>query len=241
MRQSYFQFKQFIVHQENCAMKVCTDSCLFGAWTAIKASQQESPAKKALDIGGGTGLLSMMFAQKNNTDIDVIEINQDASQQAIQNISLSDWKDSIHVKNTSLQLFSPVQQYDFIFSNPPFFENDLKSADEFKNSAKHDTELSLDFLVHFIAEHIATNGKATVLLPFHRTSAFEQMIIENGMFVNEKLLVKQSVKHDYFRSMLLFSKIKQSKAVETEISIRDDQNEYTLEFKDLLRDYYLAF
>jgi tRNA1Val (adenine37-N6)-methyltransferase len=183
----------------------------------------------------------MMFAQKNNTDIDVIEINQDASQQAIQNISLSDWKDSIHVKNTSLQLFSPVQQYDFIFSNPPFFENDLKSADEFKNSAKHDTELSLDFLFHFIAEHIATNGKATVLLPFHRTSVFEQLIIENGMYVNEKLLIKQSVKHDFFRSMLLFSKIKQSKAVETEISIRDDQNEYTQEFKELLKDYYLAF
>ncbi len=222
-------------------MKVCTDSCLFGAWTAIKANQQETPVKRALDIGAGSGLLSLMFAQKNNSIIDAIEINQDASQQAIQNISLTDWKESIHVKNTSLQLFHPNQQFDFIFSNPPFFENDLKSADEFKNSAKHDTALSLDYLVHFIADHIAPNGRATVLLPFHRTSAFEQMIIENGMFVNEKLLVKQSVKHDYFRSMLLFSKIKQPETIATELSIRDEQNEYTQAFKELLKDYYLAF
>lgn len=241
MSQSYFKFKQFIVHQEKCAMKVCTDSCLFGAWTATKANQQETPVKRALDIGAGTGLLSLMFAQKNKTSIDAVEINYDASQQAIQNITSSNWKDSIVVKNTSLQLFNPAQDYDFIFSNPPFFENDLKSTDEFKNSAKHDISLSLDYLVHFIAEHIVFNGKAAVLLPFHRTSAFEQMVIENGMFVNEKIMVKQSVKHDYFRSMLLFSKFKLAESVTKEISIRDDKNEYTQAFKELLKDYYLAF
>ena len=241
MSNTFFQFKQFIVHQDRAAMKVCTDSCLFGAWVANLASKESESIKRALDIGTGTGLLSLIFAQKNSCKIDAVEIDSAASEQAAHNISLSPWKDNIEVRNVSLQEYLPAATYDLIISNPPFFEHDLKSTDDSKNAAKHDSTLSIETLIHFISNHITTQGKAALLLPFHRSNELELLINNNGMFVNNRVLVKQSVRHDYFRTMFLISKIKDPKIVESEISIRDENGNYSSEFVALLKEYYLAF
>src|SRR5262245_9593989 len=98
MSNPYFQFKQFTIHQDRCAMKVTTDSCLFGAWLAGKVKSKKSKVKMALDVGAGTGVLSLMFVQKNpGVNINAIEIDDDAFEQAKENIEVSPFENDIHL------------------------------------------------------------------------------------------------------------------------------------------------
>src|SRR3954469_11797521 len=126
MANNYFSFKQFIIHQDKCAMKVCTDACLFGAYVADRFQITNSKFH-VLDIGAGTGLLSLMLAQKNSTvQIDAVEIDKAASEQAKENFKHSLWRDRLHIHHQPIQEFG-MNTYNLIISNPPFYENDLKS------------------------------------------------------------------------------------------------------------------
>jgi len=238
MSNTYFQFKQFIINQDNCAMKVCTDSCLFGAWIVQLIKDREMNVSNALDIGSGTGLLSLMVAQHFNIKIDAIEIDTLAANQAKDNVSISSWPNSINIINTSMQSFNPNIQYDFIFSNPPFFEDDLQSNDESKNAAKHSTTLTLTELINFIKNN--SSGFSAIIIPSHRYDYIESILNNAGLFINEMMFVKQTTKHDYFRAMLLFSKNKSEKKF-TEICIYDENRIYTKSFTELLKEYYLNF
>jgi tRNA1Val (adenine37-N6)-methyltransferase len=252
MANSYFHFKQFTVQQEHCAMKVCTDACLFGSLLPT-SSGGGGTIKHVLDIGAGTGLLSLMYAQKNNDAvIDAVEIDETAAMQAKQNFEASPWKERLEVHNCSIQEFqfhqnqstdglinlSTNQQYNLIISNPPFFDNDLKSNDNKRNLALHSAELSLELLVDNIKRLLKEDGSFAVLLPYHRSNYFEQLAIERNYFLLEKVLVKQTPRHSYFRSMLLFGRSK-TIATQKEIIIRKDDGHYTAEFIELLKDYYL--
>ena len=143
MANTYFQFRQFIIHQDRCAMKVTTDACLFGAWVANQIKNTGSEFSTALDIGTGTGLLSLMVSQKNDLKIDTIEIEDDAFEQLKENIADSPWKDRINLFHNDVRNFIFNQQYDVIFSNPPFYENELKSDDAKRNLALHGTNYHL--------------------------------------------------------------------------------------------------
>ncbi|MEI8054147.1 MAG: methyltransferase [Bacteroidota bacterium] len=240
MPNSFFQFKQFTVHQDQCAMKVCTDACLFGGWMNEVIARNRLSFSNALDIGTGTGLLSLMLAQENGIDIDAIEINENAANQAIQNVAASPWKNKVHIYNQSLQEFAPQKKYDFIFSNPPFFENDLTSSDKNKNAAKHDSTLILDVLIDFIKNNLAETGYAAVLLPFHRTTYIETLLERQSLFIIEKMQVRQSVSHSFFRTMIFFSNRKVKLSSVKEMSIHDESRNYTEAFGKLLSRYYLA-
>ena len=235
---TFFQFKQFTIHQDQCAMKVCTDSCLFGAWLNDWIVNAKPTISKALDIGTGTGLLSLMIAQNHAFDIDAVEIDESAFNQASQNVANTAWNNQINIKHTSLQDFKPKKKYDFIFSNPPFYENDLKSIDSSKNLAKHDNGLSLETLVAFIAENIAHNGFAALLLPFHRKKYIEDLLKDFSFSIVAQTLVKQSTSHNQFRTMILFSK-QPVMLQENEINIYEQQNLYSNAFVQLLKGYYL--
>ena len=240
MSNTFFQFKQFTIHQDQCAMKVCTDSCLFGAWVNEVIALNGIALSNALDIGTGTGLLSIMLAQENDIEIDAIEINEDAANQAIQNVASSLWKNKVHIYNQSLQEFEPQKKYDIIFSNPPFFENDLTSSDKNKNAAKHDSTLTLDVLIDFIKNNLAEIGYAAVLLPFHRTAYVETLLEKHALFTIEKMQVRQSVRHDFFRTMIFFTNTKGKSSEVKEMSIHDEERSYTEAFGKLLSRYYLA-
>jgi tRNA1Val (adenine37-N6)-methyltransferase len=239
MSNSYFQFKQFTVQQEQCAMKVCTDACLFGAWAAERIQHPKSAIRNILDIGTGTGLLSLMLAQQTDAIIDAVEIDEAATTQARQNFEESPWKDRLNVYNSAIQELDQRtnKRYDLIISNPPFFENDLRGDNAKRNIALHSSELSLDELLNAIDKHLKDDGSFAVLLPYHRTAYFEKLA---GLkyFLQEKILVKQTPKHNYFRSMLLFGATK-AEIKEGEIIIREEDELYGETFITLLKDYYL--
>ena len=234
-----FQFKQFTIQQEHCAMKVCTDACLFGAWVADKIKTENSKIKSVLDIGAGTGLLSLILAQQTDAIIDAVEIDEAATTQARQNFDTSPWKERLNVYNSSIQESDQQtnKKYDLIISNPPFFENDLKGDNVKKNIALHSSELSLDELLNAIDKYLKDDGLFAVLLPYHRTAYFEKLA---GLkyFLQEKILVKQTPKHNYFRSMLLFGSAR-AEIKEAEIIIREEDELYSEAFIALLKDYYL--
>src|SRR5271154_3865208 len=125
MPNSYFRFKQFIVRQDRSAMKVCTDSCILGAWSATRLHD----AKKILDIGSGTGLLPLMLAQYSHSEIDGIELDHESYKQAEENINESPWSDRLQIMEGDARYYPYKEKYDFIISNPPFFESDLQSPD----------------------------------------------------------------------------------------------------------------
>lgn len=245
---SFFRFKQFIIHQDKCAMKVTTDACLFGAWVAEKVSSRESVVssqitkpRNILDIGAGTGLLSFMIAQKCDAAIDAIELDEEASLQAIENEELCSFRNRIKIINADVRDYNFEKKYDIIISNPPFYENELKSFSVKKNTAHHGSNLSLQELLLIIKANLSPQGRFFLLLPFKRDEEIRKLIRSNDLKLQELVLVKQSVKHDYFRIMLMGS-MHDDESVETafdEISIWDEHQQYTEVFAELLKDYYL--
>ena len=158
MANPYFQFKQFTIHHDRFAMKVTTDSCFFGAWVAEEIKKEKRKIKNALDIGAGTGLLSLMIAQKNKIEIDAVEIDKDASQQAKENIEASPWKNQIHIFNEDIVSFQPGKKYDCIISNPPFYENELASEKQKRNIAHHSEQLTISEVLRVIKNHLDEEG-----------------------------------------------------------------------------------
>ncbi|HOZ79990.1 MAG TPA: methyltransferase [Ferruginibacter sp.] len=236
MPNNYFKFKQFTIQQEHCAMKVCTDACLFGAYVADQVKTKSSA--KILDIGTGTGLLSLMLAQRVPALIDAIEIDEAASLQANKNFEQSPWKERLTVFNTDVLQFDTDKNYDYIISNPPFFEKDLKSNDNSKNNAKHDTSLTLEQLLSVTKSLLKEDGTFAVLLPCHRVEEFISMASTNDFHLSKKILVKQTEKHDPFRGILIFSRLQAVQYEET-IVIKNIEEKYSTRFSELLKDYYL--
>lgn len=223
-------------------MKVCTDACLFGALTSnfkLIQSVAEGQTSNCLDIGTGTGLLSLMFAQKNaNTIIDAVELDPAAAEQAKENFAASPWKERLNIFNANILSFTAEKKYGLIISNPPFFEDDLRSPDPDKNNAKHDTTLSLTELLQVVKTNLSPGGSFAVLLPYRRVDHFIEEAGKLELYLTRKILVKQTEQHEYFRGILFFSRGK-ILPVNTSMSIKDKEGNYTPEFVAALKDYYL--
>ncbi|HUC82458.1 MAG TPA: methyltransferase [Flavisolibacter sp.] len=238
MPNTYFQFKQFTIHHDRCAMKVTTDGCLFGAWCAEEIKKGKKKIENALDVGTGTGLLSLMVAQKNEVEIDAVEIDAEAVGQAKENIAASPWKDQVSITNADVLLWKNTKQYDCILSNPPFYQNELRSDKAEKNTAHHDTGLTLDQLFVFIKNSLQPDGIFFLLLPAKREEEVEQLLNNQGLFINKKIVVRQTTQHQPFRLIIKGGKMKAATVVE-EMAIKGEDNQYTPEFIALLKDYYL--
>lgn len=220
-------------------MKVCTDSCLFGAWIARLIETGRIRAETVLDIGSGTGLLSLMLAQKSGAAITSVEIDENSWQQSKENFEQSPWSSQLKAIHADIKIFDPQHSFDLIISNPPFFENDLISGNENKNIAKHHAALTLQELASWSANHLRKEGNFIVLLPFHRAGYFKKIASENNFFLKEELLVKQTPRHSFFRTILWFGKEPQEMEASHEITIMKQSGDYTPEFRDLVIDYYL--
>lgn len=239
MANNYFQFKEFRVEQGDTAMKVCTDSCIFGAYV-----QPSPPTTQVLDIGTGTGLLSLMLAQKaTHFTITALEIDEAAYKQAQQNVDASPWANRIQVLHQAVQGFAPLPplRYDLIISNPPFFENHLKTSNLSQNRALHSEALSFDELLTAVDQLLALDGVLAVLLPVYQMEVFANKASTYGLHISQQLRIHNSPKKRDFRMICHFSRKApvDATAQEKELFIRDQQNEYSHEFVELLRPYYL--
>ncbi len=239
MANNYFQFKQFTIYQDKCAMKVTTDACLFGS---LLPTSSEGGVKNVLDIGTGTGLLALMYAQKNfNAKIDAIEIDETAAEQARENVDASPWSDSIKIFHSDAREFDHSKKYDVIISNPPFYENELKGNDLRRNLAHHNEGLLLPELLNIIKKNLEPVGSFYLLLPYKRNEEIKKLLVEHELSVRQITLVRQSVNHDYFR-VILTGRFRSDEQIETmidEISIKDKNDRYTPGFTRLLQEYYL--
>lgn len=219
-------------------MKVCTDSCLFGAWLADKVEKKILSPEKILDIGSGTGLLSLILAQKSTAAIDAIEIDENSFLQTKENFNESKWSKQLQPFHADIKSWRASVKYDLIISNPPFFENDLRSGNQTKNVAKHDYGLTLEELLTSISKRLKEDAYFAVLLAFRRLDYFKRIAAENNFHLVDQLLVKQTPTHSCFRGMLLFGTRKETFS-STQLIIKNKEGDYTESFSELLKDYYL--
>ena len=248
MANPYFQCKQFIVHQQHTSMKVCTDACLFGAWVSQKTLVKNS--NSIVDIGTGTGLLSLMLAQvteSSKASITAIEIESQAAAEASSNFNISKWSDRLNLVNDSIQNFTANSKghlFDIVISNPPFYEGDLKSPDANKNKAAHSTELPWNILVENVSSLLTDAGSFFVLVPTLRAYTMQKLAEAQQLQLVEEVLVYNDAKHLPFRSFLHFRKAKSPidkdiSVLRNKIVIKNSDNTYSTEFTALLKDYYL--
>jgi tRNA1Val (adenine37-N6)-methyltransferase len=241
MPNTFFKFKQFTIHQDKSAMKVTTDACLFGSWVAAEIKNLKPRIKNILDIGSGTGLLSLMLAQKIPAAIDAIELDKNTYEQAKENIAISPWASRINIIHADARSYHYVKTYDLIISNPPFYEKEIKASDEKKNLAHHSEELTLKDLLSIIKTNLSSNGKFFLLLPYKRNREVSNLFKQHDIHLDKVIFVRQSHTHDFFR-IIIEGKMNREEMTETaidEISIWDEEKEYTAEFTELLKEYYL--
>lgn len=237
MPNPFFQFKQFCVWHDRCAMKVTTDGCLFGAWVASRVAGQHW--ESALDIGTGSGLLSLMVAQQNNCPIDALEIDPEAAQQAAENMAASPWAGQLRVIAGDLLRFPALRQYPLIFSNPPFYEAELAAAHKGRNLAHHSGGLLLKDLFSRSFDLLTTGGSAFFLLPAKREQEIVQMVQQQGWQIVQWVRVHQSAQHAAFRLIVQLSKQPAGETAFSEIQICAAGRQYSAAFTALLKDYYL--
>jgi tRNA1Val (adenine37-N6)-methyltransferase len=234
MSNTHFAFKQFTIHQDQTAMKVTTDACILGAYSYT------SKAKTILDIGTGTGLLSLMLSQRSEAKIDAIEIDQSAYSQAIVNVNESIFKDNITVHNSSIQDFEADKLYHLIISNPPFFQNHLKSETVSRNNSLHTDTLSFEDLLNSVLRLLSFDGTFVVLLPRYESLVFEQLSISKELYPQKKLTIRHRKGSKILRIITTFGRVKKE-IINEELIIKNPDESYTPDFQALLKDYYLIF
>lgn len=239
MANAFFQFKKFIVWQDLCAMKVCTDSCLFGAYVAAATQSETVPPATVLDIGGGTGLLTLMLAQRLNAKFDAVEIDERAADQMRENFQKSLWHDRLNVICADAREMADNKRYDLVISNPPFYENDLESDIKEVALARHGSGLLLSELAQILSDTLNENGRYYVITPAYRSAYMTEVLAAEGLSIDKKIMVGHSAQHPPFRIFFSGSKKKAvDKPFEESLSIYAGDS-YSPSFRHLLHDYYL--
>ncbi|MCC2545073.1 methyltransferase [Hymenobacter sp. BT175] len=240
MPNPYFQFKQFLVRQDGCAMKVCTDACVLGAAADLTG------ATRILDVGTGTGLLALMAAQRTaGATIEAVELDVKAAGQAADNVGASPWGNRIRVHAQSLQEFAATfpPPFDHILCNPPFFRNSLRSPDAARTTARHTAPDTLSFaeLAGFAQAFLLPAGRLTVLLPPPEMAHFEQDAAATGLYPLTRLVLQHSPTTKPLRHITAFGR-QQHPCQQTTLPVYEaGAPVYSPAFRKLLQDFYLAF
>lgn len=235
MANNYFQFKQFLINQDQCAMKVGTDSVLLGCLVTI------NNAVNCLDIGTGTGILSLMLAQRNNElQIDAIEIDEQAFMQAKNNFSSSKFSHQIQAHCCALQSFVSLKKYDLIISNPPYFigKNNFSIANIQRAKARHDNDLSFEDLIHSVIKLLSETGTFTLILPIAEAITFKELALQKGLFLNKETFIKPKPSKEPNRMIMEFSLLQEEK-ITAEFIVYNDDNSQTESYKNLTSEFYL--
>ena len=234
-----FYFKEFSIDQDKTAMKVGTDAVILGAWCSL-----ETYPDSILDVGSGTGIVALMMAQRSDAlTIDAIEIDPNAYEQSIANFEKSDWSDRLFCYHSSFQDFSEEmkeeeQEYDLIISNPPFYNDSFETKDTSRNIARFTSSMSFIDLLEGVSKLLSNSGIFTTIIPFKEEQFFIKSANKNNLFLNRVCRVKGTDNSEIKRTMLEFS-LHQKKVEETTLVIEKTRHEYTKEYVNLTKDFYL--
>ena len=218
-------------------MKIGTDSVLLGAWCPF-----ENDTLSILDIGAGTGILSLMLAQRTNAaQIDAIEIDDDAYEQCVDNFESSPWSDRLFCFHAGLDEFvdEPESEYDIIISNPPFYAEDFKTKNEQRDLARFQDAMPFEELVEAADLLLSENGIFSVIIPNKEEELFINLCAEVELFPIKVTRVKGSQTTPIVRSLLAFKRYELPVLEADELVIEINRHEYTDEYINLTKDFYL--
>ena len=234
---SKFQFKQFSIEQDRCAMKIGTDGVLLGAWTPI-----DNNPFSILDIGTGTGIIALMLAQRSNAvQIDALEIDEDAYEQAVDNFENSPWSDRLFCFHAGLEEFveEPEDEYDLIVSNPPFYTEDYKTDNEQRDLARFADAMPFEDLIEAADLLLSENGIFSIIIPFKEEGRFLAIAKAYELYPFKITRVKGTPTSETKRSLLAFSRKETIDFPVDELIIETARHIYTPEYIDLTTDFYL--
>ena len=235
-KENEFKFKNFIVKQDQCAMKVGTDGVLLGSWVPLIGAQ------KVLDVGTGTGLIALMLAQRSTALIDAVEIDNQAYFQAVSNFENSQWANRIKCYQSSFQAYSRGDVgYDLIVSNPPYFINAHKSDINARNVARHTNEtLTFEELIDGVTKLLSSDGSFCVILPMKEGGIFIPMCEAKGLFCHKITRVKTKADKPEKRMLLAFGFLK--KEVQSNVLvILNEEGDYSRPYIELTMDFYTHY
>lgn len=232
-----FRFKQFSVHQGQSAMKIGTDGVLLGAWSPV-----ENRPASVLDIGAGTGLISLMLAQRSQAQtIDAVEIDPDAYVECTDNFENSPWADRLFCYFASFEEFVEEmtdQKYDLIVSNPPFYTSDYKTETTARNKARFEESLPFETLLDGVSQLLSSDGIFCVILPFSQEETFVTKANQHNLFAKKITRVKGNATSPIKRSLMAFSAENITPSID-ELVIENQRNVYTQNYINLTKDFYL--
>lgn len=232
-----FQFKLFSVQQDRCAMKIGTDGVLLGAWTPI-----DNNPFSILDIGTGTGIIALMLAQRTTAEqIDALEIDENAYEQAVDNFENSPWGDRLFCFHAGLDEFieDPEDEYDLIISNPPFYSEDYYSNNKQRDLARFQNAMPFEDLTEAAALLLSENGIFSVIIPFKEEERFLALARENELFPFKITRVKGTPDSETKRSLIALNRNSDNILTTDELIIEISRHNYTKEYIELTNDFYL--
>ncbi|UUC45907.1 tRNA1(Val) (adenine(37)-N6)-methyltransferase [Flavobacterium cerinum] len=232
-----FQFKQFRIEQDRCAMKVGTDGVLLGAWTPV-----DQQPYSILDIGAGTGLIALMLAQRSFAEqIDALEIDEDAYEQAVDNFESSPWNDRLFCYHAALDEFAEEieDEYDLIVSNPPFYTDTYHSQNEQRDLARFEDAMPFEELVEAASVLLSEAGVFSVIIPFKEETRFIDLAKESDLYPFKITRVKGTPTTEVKRSLIAFSRNETLHPETDELIIETARHQYTPEYTELTKDFYL--
>lgn len=244
MSEKAFQFKEFKIEQDRCAMKIGTDGVLLGAWASL-----EHQPDSILDIGTGTGLIALMLAQRSPALlIDALEIDENAYEQAVDNFEQSQWGDRLFCYHAAFDEFVEEMQdedkYELIISNPPFYEPPLtppmreNSISSARQNARFYDALPFSELIEGVSKLLHSQGEFNTIIPHKEETNFIALASEFGFFPKKITRVRGNETSAIKRSLLSFS-FKNEQLEENELIIEISRHNYTDAYKKLVKDFYL--
>lgn len=232
-----FQFKQFNINDDNCAMKVGTDGVLLGAWCPI-----DNNPKSILDIGTGTGLIALMLAQRTDAEqIDAFDIDENAFEQATENFENSTFADRLYCFHAGLDEFieEPEDEYDLIVSNPPFFVEDFKSTNEARNLARFVGAMPFEELIEATDLLLSENGIFAVIIPFKEEENFIDLAADYELYPIKITRVRGTFTTPIVRSLVAFKRFEMPVSTADELVIEISRHQYTDDYINITKDFYL--